>query len=85
MGSRKKHTILIAGASGVVGKAATEHFAAQPDVQVLALSRRPFPLPEGAIHVPLDLTDANACAAASAPWPAPEPAPRGRRRPWCPA
>lgn len=65
MASRKKHTILIAGASGVVGKAATEHFAAQPDFQVLALSRRPFPLPEGVIHVPLDLTDAQACKSAA--------------------
>ena len=65
MSTRKKHTILIAGASGVVGKAATEHFAAQPDFQVLALSRRPFPLPDGVIHVPLDLTDANACQAAA--------------------
>lgn len=65
MASRKKHTILIAGASGVVGKAATEHFAAQPDFDVLALSRRPFPLPQGVIHVPLDLCDASACQAAA--------------------
>lgn len=65
MTGRKKHTILIAGASGVVGKAATEHFAAQPDFQVLALSRRPFALPEGAVHVPLDLADAQACRAAA--------------------
>ena len=65
MANRKKHTILIAGASGVVGNAATEHFAAQPDFQVLALSRRPFALPEGVIHVPLDLTDAPACASAA--------------------
>jgi len=47
----KKHTILIAGASGVVGAAAVEHFAALPDWQVLALSRRPSPLPEGVRHV----------------------------------
>ena len=65
MPARKKHTILIAGASGVVGKAATEHFAALPDWQVLAVSRRAFPLPDGALHVPLDLTDANACQAAA--------------------
>lgn len=65
MPGRKKHTILIAGASGVVGKAATEHFAAQPDFQVLALSRRAFPLPDGATHVPLDLTDRQACLAAA--------------------
>ena len=61
--TRKKHTILIAGASGVVGAAAVEHFASLPDWQVLALSRRPTKLPEGVRHVPLDLTDAAACAA----------------------
>ena len=61
--SRKKHTILIAGASGVVGAAAVEHFASLPDWQVLALSRRPTKLPEGVRHVPLDLTDAAACVA----------------------
>ena len=63
--TRKKHTILIAGASGVVGAAAVEHFAALPDWEVLALSRRPSPLPEGVRHVPLDLTDAAACVAAA--------------------
>lgn len=63
--ARKKHTILIAGASGVVGAAAVEHFASLPDWQVLALSRRPSPLPEGVRHVPLDLTDAAACQAAA--------------------
>ena len=61
--SRKKHTILIAGASGVVGAAAVEHFASLPDWQVLALSRRPSKLPEGVRHVALDLTDAAACVA----------------------
>ena len=64
----KKHTILIAGASGVVGAAAVEHFAALPDWQVLALSRRPpshTPLPEGVRHLRLDLTDASACVAAA--------------------
>jgi nucleoside-diphosphate-sugar epimerase len=63
--ARKKHTILIAGASGVVGAAAVEHFASLPDWQVLALSRRPSKLPEGVRHLPLDLTDAAACAAAA--------------------
>lgn len=60
-----KHTILIAGASGVVGAAAVEHFASLPDWQVLALSRRPSPLPEGVRHVALDLTDAAACRVAA--------------------
>ncbi len=62
----KKHTILIAGASGVVGKAATEYFATLPDWQVLALSRRPFDLREGVQHVPVDLCDAQACQSAAA-------------------
>ena len=61
----KKHTILIAGASGVVGMAATEYFASLPDWQVMALSRRPVPLPDGVVHVPLDLCDLNACKSAA--------------------
>jgi nucleoside-diphosphate-sugar epimerase len=56
-----KHRILIAGASGVVGSAAVEHFASLPDWQVVALSRRPVPLPAGVRHVSVDLTDASAC------------------------
>jgi nucleoside-diphosphate-sugar epimerase len=63
--ARAKHTILIAGASGVVGAAAVQHFASLPDWQVLALSRRPVPLPDGVNHVPLDLADAAACRAAA--------------------
>ncbi|HAL38308.1 MAG TPA: hypothetical protein DCP03_09415 [Polaromonas sp.] len=61
----KKHTILIAGASGVVGAAAVEHFASLPDWEVLALSRRPSPLPEGVRHVAIDLTDPAACVSAA--------------------
>jgi nucleoside-diphosphate-sugar epimerase len=57
----KKHTILIAGASGVVGAAALEHFARLPDWNVIALSRRPVALPEGAQHISVDLTDVAAC------------------------
>ena len=63
--THKKHTILIAGASGVVGAAAVEHFASLPDWEVLALSRRPSPLPDGVRHVALDLTDAAACISAA--------------------
>jgi nucleoside-diphosphate-sugar epimerase len=63
--TRKKHTLLIAGASGVVGAAAVAHFASLPDWQVLALSRRPSPLPDGVRHVALDLSDAAACASAA--------------------
>ena len=62
--ARSKHTILIAGA-GVVGAAAVEHFAALPDWQVLSLSRRRPPLPDGVAHLSLDLADAAACEAAA--------------------
>ena len=62
----KKHTILIAGAGGVVGAAALEHFASLPDWNVIALSRRPVTLPEGAKHISVDLTDLGACHRAAA-------------------
>jgi nucleoside-diphosphate-sugar epimerase len=57
-------TILIAGASGLVGTAATKLFASRPGWRVIAVSRRrPLLFPETATHVPLDLTDAVACRA----------------------
>ncbi|HEY2662119.1 MAG TPA: SDR family oxidoreductase [Caulobacteraceae bacterium] len=60
-------TVLIAGASGVIGAAAVEHFAKLPDWRVIGVSRRrpdlaadiPFD------HIRLDLMDAAACRAAS--------------------
>jgi nucleoside-diphosphate-sugar epimerase len=61
----KKNTILIAGASGLVGMAATEYFASLPDWQVLALSRRPVSLPDGVIPVQVDLSDLKACESAA--------------------
>lgn len=61
----KKHTILIAGASGVVGQAVTEHFAALEDWGVYALSRRAPKLPPAVIHVPVDLMDLQACQSAA--------------------
>jgi nucleoside-diphosphate-sugar epimerase len=59
--------VLIAGASGVVGKAALEHFAAT-GWRVVALSRRRPRVPPGIAfeHVPLDLADPRACASALA-------------------
>lgn len=61
--SRK--TVLVAGATGLVGYAALKHFAAQPDCDVIAVSRRaPINL-HGAQHVALDLSDAAQCAAAA--------------------
>jgi len=56
-----ERTVLVAGATGLVGLAAVEHFAALPGWQVLALSRRRPALPAGARHVAVDLTDAAAC------------------------
>lgn len=61
-------TILIAGASGVIGSAAVERFARLPGWQVIALSRR---LPVVAAdcqfaHLPVDLSDAVACRTALA-------------------
>jgi nucleoside-diphosphate-sugar epimerase len=62
-----KHTVLVAGAGGVVGAAAVEHFASLPDWDVIAVSRRRAPeLPEGVTHLSIDLTDATACRAAGA-------------------
>lgn len=63
--------VLIAGASGVVGQAAVLHFEALGDWRVLAVSRRP-PADGGSgrvRHVPLDLTDADACHVAIAELP----------------
>lgn len=57
-------TVLIAGATGLVGKAAMEHFASLDDWNVVAISRRVPELPPGVAHVALDLTDRDACLAA---------------------
>jgi nucleoside-diphosphate-sugar epimerase len=56
-----KNTMLVVGAGGVVGAATVEHFAALPDWNVIALSRRRPALPEGVRHVSVDLTNADAC------------------------
>jgi nucleoside-diphosphate-sugar epimerase len=55
--------ILIAGASGVVGNGAMEHFAAREGWDVVGVSRRP-PISDApnARHIQVDLTDAAACA-----------------------
>lgn len=57
-------TVLVAGATGLVGEAAVAAFAAA-GWQVLATSRRtPDPMPDGVRHIAVDLTDADACRAA---------------------
>lgn len=55
-------TVLIAGATGLVGHAALKHFAAQPGCDVLAVSRRRPAETVGAHWLPLDLLDTDACA-----------------------
>ena len=60
-------TVLVAGASGLVGTAAVEAFA-RAGYDVVAVSRR-VPETEGGVpfrHVALDLQDAAACSAAAA-------------------
>jgi nucleoside-diphosphate-sugar epimerase len=57
-----RKTVLVAGATGLVGYAALKHFRTEPDTDVIAVSRRvPHDL-RGATHVAVDLTDPNACA-----------------------
>src|ERR1700712_2818308 len=55
-----RKTVLVAGATGLVGYAALKHFAAAPDTDVVAVSRR---LPPGieVRHLALDLTNPVAC------------------------
>jgi nucleoside-diphosphate-sugar epimerase len=54
--------ILIAGATGVVGYAALEHFESRPEWEVVGVSRRKPPGLGRAQHVSVDLTDEAACA-----------------------
>jgi nucleoside-diphosphate-sugar epimerase len=64
-------TVLIAGASGVVGHAAVEHFTSLDGWTTIALSRRyPEISSDRAYqHIPLDLQDAEACRAVVAAMP----------------
>jgi nucleoside-diphosphate-sugar epimerase len=56
-----RRTVLIAGATGLVGYAALKHFAADPDNEVIALSRRRPADLHGARFIPADLTDRPRC------------------------
>lgn len=62
------NTVLIVGASGVIGASAVEHFASLPGWRVIGLSRRRPDVPEGTAfeHLAVNLTDAEACRAAAA-------------------
>lgn len=55
--------VLIAGALGVVGRAALAHFEAQPDCEVIGLSRRPPDFETKARFLSVDLVDAEECRA----------------------
>lgn len=63
--------VLIAGASGTVGQAAVSHFETLGDRTVVAVSRRP--VRHGGTgrvrHIPVDLTDPEACRTAVAAMP----------------
>lgn len=53
--------ILIVGATGLVGTAATERFTSSPEWDVVTVSRRRPPDLHGAAHLAVDLTDQRAC------------------------
>jgi nucleoside-diphosphate-sugar epimerase len=57
-------TVLVAGATGLVGYAALKHFTQVPDIDVIAVSRR---RPPGVVvrHLALDLTNPAACREAA--------------------
>ena len=71
MSADPQKPVLVAGASGVIGAGAVEHFAHLPGWQVIALSRRrPVVSADCAFtHITADLTDPVACAAAVAALP----------------
>ncbi|MDB5846404.1 MAG: short-chain dehydrogenase/reductase [Rhodoferax sp.] len=57
-------TVLVIGASGVVGQAVLRHFAGLPGWRAIGVSRRrPVNVPEGFTHVSVDLRDRAACEA----------------------
>jgi nucleoside-diphosphate-sugar epimerase len=59
--------LLIAGALGLVGRAALEHFEAQEGREIVALARRAPDFPSRARFLSVDLTDPAACRAALGP------------------
>ena len=58
-GARMRRKIIVAGAQGVIGRAAAIRLAAQPDTEVFGLSRRRAPLIPGVEPIPVDLLDAD--------------------------
>lgn len=60
-----KKTVLIAGALGLLGRAAVEHFESLGDWEVIGVSRRAPNFQTRARFLSLDLTDRAACEAAA--------------------
>lgn len=58
-----KKTVLIAGASGLVGYAAAQYFSSLPEWNVIAVSRRRPAGFENVKFISVDLTDQKACSA----------------------
>ena len=56
-------TVLVTGATGLVGHAAMQHFASEPGTRVIAVSRRQPGETFGARFLPVDLRDRDGCAA----------------------
>jgi nucleoside-diphosphate-sugar epimerase len=57
-------TVLVVGATGVVGYATAKAFSADPDWEVITMSRREPPRLSGTRHLPVDLQDRDAVALA---------------------
>jgi nucleoside-diphosphate-sugar epimerase len=56
-----RNVALVAGASGVIGRALLEYLDEQKDWDITAICRRRPDFPTRARHLPLDLTDPKAC------------------------
>ena len=61
IGQVRDNKVLIAGATGVVGHTAMEHFAALPDWDVVAISRNEPQYKEAYTHIAVDLIDEVRC------------------------
>lgn len=59
--------ILVAGAQGVIGRAAAEHFSSLPKTKVYALSRRKIEGPQAVTPVSVDLLSRESVQRALAP------------------
>ncbi|MCW2538440.1 MAG: dependent epimerase/dehydratase family protein [Frankiales bacterium] len=56
----ERRTVVIAGASGLIGQAAARHFASMPDWDVIAVSRRLPPAIDGVTALSVDLAEPGA-------------------------